>query len=121
MRIGREAIANAVRHADPSNLSVLLDYESRRIRLTIQDDGIGFVKSGDLLGFGLRGMRSRAADISGILEIDSQPQHGTRVIATVPLPAEATMASSVKHTFQYLSERTFHANEEPQSNPDSDC
>lgn len=113
MRIGREAIANAVRHADPSNLSILLNYESESVRLTIQDDGVGFVKSGDLLGFGLRGMRNRAAEISAILQIDSQPQHGTRVVATVPLPAEATMASSLKHTFQYISERTFHANEEP--------
>jgi signal transduction histidine kinase len=121
MRIGREAIANAVRHADPSKLSILLHYESESIRLTIQDNGIGFVKSGDLLGFGLRGMRNRAADISAILEIDSQPQHGTLVVATVPLPAEATMASSLKHTFRYISERKFHANEEPQSNPDSDC
>jgi signal transduction histidine kinase len=121
MRIGREAIANAVRHADPSNLSILLHYESESVRLTIQDDGIGFVKSGDLLGFGLRGMRNRAADISAILEIDSQPQHGTRIVATAPLPAEATMASSLKHTFKYISERTYHANEEPQSNPDSDC
>ena len=121
MRIGREAIANAVRHADPRNLSILLHYESESVRLTIQDDGIGFVKSGDLLGFGLRGMRSRAADISAILEIDSEPQHGTRIVATASLLAEPTMASSLKHTFQYVSERTFHANEEPQSNPDSDC
>ncbi len=121
MRIGREAIANAIRHADPSNLSILLHYERGSARLTIQDDGIGFVKSGDLLGFGLRGMRNRAADISAILEIDSQPQRGTRIVATVSLPAEATMASSLRHAFNYISERTFHANEEPQSNPDSDC
>ncbi len=120
VRIGREAIANAVRHADPSTLSILLHYESASVRLTIQDDGIGFVKSGDLLGFGLRGMRNRAADISAILEIDSQPKHGTRVVATVLLPAEATMASSLKHTFKYFSERTFYANEEPQSNSDTD-
>jgi signal transduction histidine kinase len=113
MRIGREAIANAVRHADPSNLAILLHYEGANVRLTIQDDGIGFVKSGDLLGFGLRGMRNRAADISAVLEIDSQPQHGTRVVATVSLPAEATVASSLKHTFRYISERAFHANEEP--------
>jgi signal transduction histidine kinase/uncharacterized protein YdeI (BOF family) len=121
MRIGREAIANAVRHADPSNLSILLNYDSKNIRLTIEDDGIGFVKSGDLLGFGLRGMRSRAADIGAVLEIESQPEHGTRVIATVRLPLESTVASSLKHTFRYISERTFHANEEPHSNPNSDC
>ncbi len=113
MRIGREAIANAVRHADPSNLSILLHYESKSIQLTIQDDGIGFVKSGDLLGFGLRGMRSRAADIAAELKIDSQPQQGTRVVATVSLPAETTVAGSLKHTFQFISERTFHANDEP--------
>jgi signal transduction histidine kinase len=113
MRIGREAIANAVRHADPSNLAILLHFEGPNVRLTIQDDGIGFVKSGDLLGFGLRGMRNRAADIKAILEIDSRPQHGTRVVATVELPAEATVASSLKHTLKYISERAFHADQEP--------
>jgi signal transduction histidine kinase len=121
MRIGREAIANAVRHADPSNLSILLDYSAKSIRLTIQDDGIGFIKSGDLLGFGLRSMRSRAADIGAVLDIESQPQCGTRVVAVVPLPGEATVASSVKHTVRNILERTFHAGEEPQSNPNSDC
>lgn len=120
MRIGREAIANAVRHADPSSLSISLDYEREFIRLTIRDDGVGFVKSGDLLGFGLRGMRNRAAEISATLEIDGRPGDGTRVAVTVPLLSEPSMFVSLKRAFTHLTRQMFHANEEPQSNPDSD-
>lgn len=120
MRIGREAIANAVRHADPSSLSISLDYEREFIRLTIRDDGVGFVKSGDLLGFGLRGMRNRAAEISATLEIDGRPGDGTRVAVTVPLLSEPSMLVSLKRAFTHVTRQMFHANEEPQSNPDSD-
>jgi signal transduction histidine kinase len=121
MRIGQEAIANTVRHADPSNLAILLHYEENVVRLVIQDDGIGFVQSGDLLGFGLRGMRKRAAAISAKLEINSQPKHGTRVVVITPVPAASTLAGLIKRTLRYVSEHTFHVQTKQPSNPDSDC
>jgi len=40
--IGREAIANAVRHGAPGRAAVSLEYESDAVRLTVHDDGRGF-------------------------------------------------------------------------------
>jgi signal transduction histidine kinase len=85
LRIGKEAIANAVRHANPRHLKILVEYAPDSIRLELQDDGIGFVKSGSLLGFGLRGMRRRAADIAAQLAIYSSPGDGTRIVVIAPL------------------------------------
>ena len=84
LRIGQEAIANAIRHADPSHLRIALSYDDDRVTLSVTDDGIGFVESGDLLGFGLRGMRKRAAAVSAIFEISSAPGNGTQIIVSVP-------------------------------------
>ena len=109
LRIGQEAIANAVRHADPKHLEIHLAYGKNSVRLAITDDGGGFVKSGDLLGFGLRGMRTRAAGISARLEILSQPGEGTRVEVTAPLPPEITLTSFFKRIWKYLLERPTNA------------
>lgn len=85
LRIGKEAIANAVRHADPAHLDISITYAPESVKLEIRDDGIGFIKSGNLLGFGLRGIRRRAADISAQLEIESEPGRGTRIVVVAPL------------------------------------
>lgn len=93
LRIGQEAIANAVRHADPHHLEIVLAYENNTVHLRIVDDGVGFVVRGDLLGFGLRGMRKRAAAIAAKLAIVSQPGRGTQVDVTLPLPPAGTLGS----------------------------
>jgi signal transduction histidine kinase len=108
LRIGQEAIANAIRHADPSRLEISIAYESALMRLSIRDDGRGFVKSGDLLGFGLRGMRKRAASISAKLEISSQPGEGTCVEVEVPLPPNLTAAIVLRQAWKYVTERKSH-------------
>lgn len=104
VRIGQEAIANAIRHADPDRLDVLLTFEKNTVCLLVKDDGKGFVKSGDLLGFGLRGMRKRAAGISAKLEILSQPGEGTEVEVTVPLPPDVRLVSFLKQIWKSILE-----------------
>lgn len=83
--IGQEAIANAVRHASPTRVTIDLDYRPDCVQLKVSDNGRGFMLSGDLLGFGIRSMRKRASEISGELEISSTPGAGTCVSASVPL------------------------------------
>jgi signal transduction histidine kinase len=100
IRIGQEAIANAIRHADPDHLDVLLTFGKNTVCLLVKDDGKGFVKSGDLLGFGLRGMRKRAACILAKLEILSQPGQGTQVEVTVPLPRDLRLASFLQRIWK---------------------
>jgi signal transduction histidine kinase len=109
LRIGQEAIANAIRHADPSHLWIALFYDDNRFTLSVTDDGTGFVESGDLLGFGLRGMRKRTAAVSGTLEISSVPGNGTRVSIFVPSQS-AFGFSGIRHTLRhYLWEPLIHA------------
>lgn len=88
-RIAQEALANAVRHAAPTAVTIRLVADGASVRLSIADDGHGFDPNtaGDATegkGFGILGMRERAALLGGSLEIQSRPLSGTQVIVTVP-------------------------------------
>jgi signal transduction histidine kinase len=108
LRIGQEAVANAVRHADPSHLEISISYENNAVLLAVRDNGCGFVKSGDLLGFGLRGMRKRSASLSAKLEIISQPGEGTYVKVAAPLPPDLTLFTLFHRIWRFLLERILH-------------
>jgi signal transduction histidine kinase len=88
LRIVREAVSNALRHAQPDTVSVTLRYESRHVHLVVHDDGCGFVVGEGLASgdghFGLIGMRERAESVGGILTISSQPGNGATIQAQVP-------------------------------------
>ena len=90
-RIFQEAVANARKHADPSELSVRLRLGEGLV-LSIDDDGAGFVASGRTEGFGLRGMRERAEEIGGRLIVSSTALRGTSVNMTVPSLGNARQA-----------------------------
>jgi signal transduction histidine kinase len=88
LRIGQEAIINAIRHADASHVRVVLVFEERQVQLSVQDDGKGFdplhppPSSG---GLGLVGMRERVAQMHGDLKVTSQAGHGTLVAVSLPM------------------------------------
>ncbi|MDQ8184341.1 sensor histidine kinase [Pelagicoccus sp. SDUM812002] len=89
LRIAQEAITNAVRHSQAENITIALHFTEDQLRLEIHDDGQGFdpseVFSEGLGHFGLRGLRTRASKIDGLLTIDSIPQKGTSVTLNVPI------------------------------------
>jgi len=89
LRIGQEAINNAVRHAQARNILVNLKFDPRRVQLSVQDDGHGFdyeeSKNGDAKHFGLVGMQERAEQIGGILKIESRTDEGTEILVDVPI------------------------------------
>jgi signal transduction histidine kinase/ligand-binding sensor domain-containing protein len=88
LRLGQEAIANAVRHAQPSRISVILEYTAERLMLQITDDGRGFLpdKRAETKGhFGILGMRERLLNFGGEFRIESTPGAGTLVQACFPL------------------------------------
>ena len=89
LRIGQEAINNAVRHAHAQNILVNLKFEANRVQLSVRDDGHGFdsqiSENGDGKHFGLVGMRERAEQIGGTLKINSYPNQGTEVLVDVPI------------------------------------
>jgi len=79
-RIGREALANIVKHAGASKASVHVEARSGRVLVEVRDDGSGFDSAARHPGhFGLESMRSRAAELGGVLTISSTPGAGTVV------------------------------------------
>jgi len=117
IKIGQEAIANVVRHASPTSLNILLRYEKSEVHLVVEDDGVGFTAGGDLLGFGLRGMRKRADSISAVLQIVSTPGHGTRVEVAAPLPPQLTLIGWPGYIWRYLKERRSNAQKWERTHP----
>ena len=87
-RIGREALMNAVRHAEARNIQVELDYEPTRLRLSVRDDGRGIdpevLRSGRDGHWGLSGMRERAERIGARLRISNRDGSGTEVEMSIP-------------------------------------
>lgn len=104
-RIGQEAIANAVRHAHPFTIKISLHYSKNILTMMIVDDGAGFAQSGSLSGFGVRGMRKRAASIAAKFEIVSAPEMGTHVRVDAILPPRITFISSPQFLWKYLRTR----------------
>jgi signal transduction histidine kinase len=86
-RIGQEAIANAVRHANPTRLSLRLGYGASSVVLEIEDNGSGFNPERIGPGFGILGMRKRAENIAAELKVLSAPGCGTTVIVRVAIPS----------------------------------
>ena len=81
LSIAAEALHNAARHGKPSNVTVSLAKEKSRLRMTIEDDGVGFdAPRVRAEGLGLSSMTRRATDIDATVEIDSAPGSGTRVV-----------------------------------------
>lgn len=88
LRILQEALHNVERHSSASDAQVRLVYEDDTLIMVIEDNGCGFSlpeATGRKGHFGLRGMRERAADIEGRLEILSVVGEGTTVTLTVPI------------------------------------
>ena len=87
-RICHEALTNTARHARAGIATVRLREEENQIVLAVADDGIGFEAGGSFPGhLGLQSMRERAAELRGILEIESGPGKGTLVRARFPMAA----------------------------------
>jgi len=87
-RILQECLSNAVKHAEPKQVRVKLDYAQDRIHLVIHDDGKGFDPRKTPRGhYGLLNMRERAMKLGGELLVDSAPGAGTRVSFSVPSPS----------------------------------
>jgi signal transduction histidine kinase len=82
-RIAREALHNAFSHAEACQIETEIIYGERELRLRIRDDGKGIpsdmLKEGRQGHYGLCGMRERAQQIGGKLDIWSQPGGGTEI------------------------------------------
>jgi signal transduction histidine kinase len=99
LRIGQEAVANAVRHSGCRRITLRLDQDKGALRLEVEDDGKGGIimdeagatRSGGfgaggrgVGGLGLLGMHERAARAGGRLEIQSPVGGPTRIVLVIP-------------------------------------
>jgi signal transduction histidine kinase len=86
IRIGEEAISNAIQHGRCNTLDVELQVLRRVATLTIRDNGRGFSTEDDEhKGLGIAGMRSRAERIKAVFSVISGPGEGTTVTVVCPL------------------------------------
>src|SRR5215469_2494165 len=83
LRIGQEAVANAIKDGGSTEITVELGYAPGQVRLSVSDNGCGFVPSLSPGHFGLLDMRERAQSMGAQLEVDSQPGKGTKVLVGV--------------------------------------
>ena len=90
LRVGQEAVANAVKHGGAKNVFVDLQYVDSQARLSVRDDGKGFVESeiNSSGHFGLLDMRERAQSMGTHLQIDSTPGNGTRISVDVMIASK---------------------------------
>jgi signal transduction histidine kinase len=85
----KEALLNAVRHAEARNIEVGVLSDEEGLQVWVRDDGRGLPAPGDpdlskRGGYGLIGMHERARRLGGVLTIESEPGAGTEVSLVVP-------------------------------------
>jgi signal transduction histidine kinase len=87
LRICEEAVANAVKHARPTQVEVTLEFNSKNVQLSIRDNGCGFdekqIAKSKEGHFGLVGIQERVKGMGGKYALHSQPGKGTEVAVTV--------------------------------------
>jgi signal transduction histidine kinase len=92
LRVAQEALANARKHARAGQVVVCLRYGEGQVSLDVTDDGSGFDPGQAAGGYGLPGMRARAEEAGGRLQVRSSPGCGTTVRVVVPVPGPAVPA-----------------------------
>jgi signal transduction histidine kinase len=86
LRIVQEALANAVKHAQPTRIRLRLCHQDGQVAVTVTDDGAGFDPqlANQRHGMGLGLMRQRVAELGGSFQLDSTPGAGTTVQVLLP-------------------------------------
>lgn len=84
-RIVQESLQNIYKHAQSKNVSVILDQKDNLISLCIIDDGIGYDKSKQKEGIGLKNIKSRVEAIGGIQKVNTKINNGTTILIEFPI------------------------------------
>jgi signal transduction histidine kinase len=83
-RMMQESLANVLKHAEATEVNVVMAFEPNGIQVTIQDNGVGFDQASHHVGYGLTNMRERAEELGGTCEMITSVGQGTLVTARVP-------------------------------------
>jgi signal transduction histidine kinase len=88
LRIGLEALTNALKHASPTRIDIELRFRPHETDLVVRDNGRGIAETTPQMNeghFGLQGVRERVDKLGGSLDIQSRPGEGTQLAVTIPL------------------------------------
>ena len=85
-RLVQEALTNVARHAGASHVRIRLERDAE-VRIELSDDGSGAASPWESEGVGLIGMRQRVESLGGKFRVDTGPQNGFSVNASVPVEA----------------------------------
>lgn len=96
-RLLQEALTNAARHAQATEVKVSLSIATSCIQLSVRDNGCGFDTSQRSPGMGLLGMRERALAAGAKLVVMSRPGAGTEIECSLPLSPGAALSPASKH------------------------
>jgi PAS domain S-box-containing protein len=84
-RLGQEALHNVLKHARASQVRMTLSGSRENVRLSIQDDGIGFGARSSGPGLGIVSMRERVRLVQGDFSLHSKRSEGTTLTVVIPL------------------------------------
>lgn len=94
-RIIQEACNNSAKHAEASNIKVVIHYEKGRLLLEVEDDGKGFSLENDnsdnridYSGYGISMMKERVYLLSGQIDIQSEEGQGCKLFVSIPINEE---------------------------------
>ncbi len=83
-RVVQEALTNIQRHSGGRNASVLVRGLAGRVRVIVEDDGVGFDPTARTDRLGLAGIRERVALLDGTATLESSPGRGTTLVVEIP-------------------------------------
>jgi two-component system, NarL family, sensor kinase len=85
-RVGQEAFNNCRKHSGQSDIYLQLAINTKKVKMTIRDNGAGFVCPKDVLipTLGLRSMRERVESIKGSFLVESELNKGTKITTSIP-------------------------------------
>ena len=79
LRIVQEFLQNSLRHAQCTDITVILQYADSTLKIIAKDDGVGFDTVGAFYGIGLENMRKRAELIGAQFYLASRLNEGTEI------------------------------------------
>jgi signal transduction histidine kinase len=81
--VASEALTNVAKYAGATSAAIRVLRSARIVTVEVADDGVGGASPD--AGTGLRGLEDRVAALDGRLRVESEPGHGTRIVAAIPL------------------------------------
>lgn len=89
-RVVQEGLVNALRHAQPSRIEIVVEGNEDSIRASVADDGAGLPSDWSRPGrYGLRGLADRVAQLGGTLNVSNRESRGVLLAADIPLAVAA--------------------------------